>query len=101
MVLFNVINTGVDSGTRNDQVTWVVGGIRAATAEPGQMMFWDAATGKLLNGWSGTTENFVRIGHSLFALLAGWLGGQLSHRLYRSSRSREPTTAVAVDRIAP
>ena len=47
----------------------------------GQGMLWDAATGKLLGGWSGTTENFVRIGHSLFALLAGWLGGQLSRLL--------------------
>jgi len=34
---------------------------------------------------SGTTENFIRIGHSLFALLAGWLGGQLSRRLCRNS----------------
>ena len=36
---------------------------------------WDATTGRLLGGWAGTTENFVRIGHSLFALLAGWFGG--------------------------
>lgn len=28
-----------------------------------------------------TTENFIRIGHSLFALLAAWLGGALSRRL--------------------
>ncbi len=37
----------------------------------------------LLGGGSGKTTNFVRIGHSLFALLAGWLGGQLSRRLRR------------------
>ena len=30
---------------------------------------------------AGTTENFVGIGHSLFALLVGWLGGVLSRRL--------------------
>ncbi len=30
----------------------------------------------------GTTENFMRIGHSLFALIAAFLGGQLSRRLY-------------------
>ena len=35
----------------------------------------------LLGGWSGTTENFVRIGHSLFALLVAWLGGQLSRHI--------------------
>ena len=55
---------------------------------------WDATTGKLLGGWSGTTENFVRIGHSLFALLVGWFGGQLSRRLCRTSRSSEPSTVV-------
>ena len=56
-------------------------------------MLWDAATGKVLGGWTGTTENFIRIGHSLFALLAGWFGGLLSRRLSRASRS--PETAAA------
>jgi len=46
--------------------------------------------GPSLTGSIGTTENFVRIGHSLFALLAGWLGGQLSRRLCRCSRAQEP-----------
>ncbi len=36
-------------------------------------------------GGMGTTENFVRIGHSLFALIVGWLGGVLSRR-FRPSR---------------
>ena len=31
-------------------------------------------------GGTGTTENFVRIGHSLFALIVGWLGGVLSRK---------------------
>ncbi len=31
-------------------------------------------------GGTGTTENFVRIGHSLFALIVGWLGGALSRK---------------------
>ena len=35
---------------------------------------------------TGTTENFVRIGHSFLALLAAWLGGQFSRRLSRGSR---------------
>jgi len=33
-------------------------------------------------GGSGTTEDFVRVGHSLSALLAGWFGGVLSRRLW-------------------
>ena len=37
-----------------------------------------------ISGGTGTTENFVRIGHSLFALIVGWLGGALS-RSFRPS----------------
>ncbi len=48
----------------------------------------------LLGGGSGKTTNFVRIGHSLFALLAGWLGGQLSRRLCRNSIQPEVLTLV-------
>ena len=82
------------SGTDKNRVTWAVVEFRTSTAWQGQVTLWDATTGKLLSGWSGTTENFVRIGHSLFAPMAGWLGGQLSRRLCRSSRSPEPCTAI-------
>jgi hypothetical protein len=58
---------------------------------------WDATTSKLLGGWSGTSENFIRIGHSLFVLLVGWIGGQLSRHLSRSSRPAENLTTVDVD----
>jgi hypothetical protein len=37
---------------------------------------------------SGTTENFVRIGHSLLALTAAFLGGLLSRFLF--AKNREP-----------
>ena len=70
------------------------GGIQAATAGQGYMRLWDAVTGKLLGRRSGITENFVRIGHSLFALLAGWLGGQLSRRVCRASREPDVSTLV-------
>jgi len=53
-------------------------------------------TGRFITSWSGTTDNFVRIGHSLFALLVGWFGGQLSRGLSRTSRSSEPSAAVNV-----
>ena len=39
-------------------------------------------TGAALPGPSGTTENFVRIGHSLLALVVALIGGCLSRRLY-------------------
>ncbi len=50
-------------------------------------------TGRLFGGWSGSSENFVRIGHALIALLAGCFGGLLSRRLWRPSRQQEPETA--------
>jgi hypothetical protein len=58
-----------------------------ATSGQGHVGLWDAATGKLLGGWNSTTENFVRIGHCLIALVAGWFGGQLSRRLCRHPRA--------------
>jgi hypothetical protein len=81
--------SGVGSGSPSNQVqnlAFSASGSRLAISSQGQVRLWDATTGKLLSGWSGTTANFVRIGHSLFALLVGWLGGQLSRRLCRTSR---------------
>ena len=43
-----------------------------ATVQPRSSFF--------ISGGTGTTENFVRIGHSLFALIVGWLGGALSRK---------------------
>jgi hypothetical protein len=41
-----------------------------------------------VRGSVGTTENFMRIGHSLFALIVAFVGGQLSRHLY--GKKREP-----------
>jgi hypothetical protein len=49
----------------------------------------------ILGGAAGTTQNFMRIGHSLFALLFASLGGLLSRRLGRASRAPEMSTEVA------
>jgi hypothetical protein len=93
MKSYTLINSGIRSGSPSNQVQSIflsIDGHQAATDGQGKVAIWKAVTG----GWSGSTENFVRIGHSLFALLAGWLGGQLSRRLCRPSRSPEPNTAV-------
>jgi hypothetical protein len=85
------------SGTGLNQVsngTLALNGIKTASAGQGPVRLWDASTGKVLGGWGGTTVNFVRIGHSLFALLVGWLGGQLSRRLCRVPSDPEPSAAV-------
>jgi hypothetical protein len=95
--IYTTINSGIGSGTGNNQVysiTVTAGGTQLVTSGQGQLRLWNAATGKLLGGWSGTTENFVRIGHSLFVLLVGWFGGQLSRRLRRTSTLAEPATAI-------
>jgi hypothetical protein len=82
--------------TGRSSVTFTTIGLTA-----GQVTIGEVTTSKPLGAWSGTTENFVKIGHSLFALPAGWLIGQLSRRLCRRSRSSEPSTAVDARGTAP
>jgi WD40 repeat protein len=68
------------------QVAFSPQGTMLASSNQGVVRLWDASTGKLLWGWGGTTENFIRIGHSLLALALAWLGGKLS-RYLRERRS--------------
>jgi hypothetical protein len=59
---------------------------------------WDFTTGKLLTGPFATTENFIRIGHSLLAMLLAFVGGRLSRHLYdrgRDDRSNPPSDSPA------
>jgi hypothetical protein len=51
---------------------------------------WSKNTGSLLGSGSGTTENFLRIGHCLCALILAWLGGKLSRCLHMRSRDVPP-----------
>jgi hypothetical protein len=41
-----------------------------------------------LPGAGGTPENFVRIGHSLLALVMASIGGRLSRRLYDKNHAQ-------------
>ncbi len=85
---------GRSSGVYRIQLTGAGSpGNHVTFSNQGVVRLWDSGTGRLLGSWSGSTENFVRIGHSLFALLAGWFGGLLSRRLWRPSRLLEPETA--------
>jgi hypothetical protein len=86
-----VTTMGLDSTSNQVQKLVFTGdGKQVATSNKRQADVWYVATRKLLSGWSGTTENFVRIGHSLLSLIAGILGGQLSRHLY--ARNRESAT---------
>jgi WD40 repeat protein len=92
---FTIRLTGTGSGTPGNQVQAVAfspQGNQLATSGLGTVRLWDVTTGRLVGGWGGTTENFIRIGHSLLALLVGWLGGLLSRRMWRASRPPEPET---------
>jgi hypothetical protein len=60
----------------------------------GTLSFRNSA-GMVFRKSSGTPENFVRIGHSLLALVAAWLGGILSRRLHR--RSIPPPVSTTSD----
>jgi WD40 repeat protein len=57
-----------------------------ASSSQGVVRLWDATTGKLLAGPNGTTENFLRIGHSLLALVLAFVGGHVSRHLYDLGR---------------
>ena len=50
--------------------------------QSGTVRLWNATTGRLLAGPNGSSENFVRIGHSLMGLVMAFFGGCLSGRLY-------------------
>lgn len=52
----------------------------------GRIVLWNAVTGRLLAGSNGNTEDFVRIGHCLFALILAFLGGHLSRFLHGQGR---------------
>jgi hypothetical protein len=96
-VMYSIRLTGPALGSFNTQIQAVAfspSGNQVAASSPGLVRVWNAATGKLLQGWSGTTENFVNIGHSLIALLAGCVGGVLSRLLRRSLSSPEPVTPI-------
>jgi WD40 repeat protein len=102
--VFKIQFTGTGSGATGNQVQAVAfspDGNQLATSSQGTVTLWNVSTGKPLGGWGGTTENFVRIGHSLFTLLAGWFGGLLSRRLCRSPGATDASTPVHVEGADP
>jgi WD40 repeat protein len=70
--------------------------LTAQSSAKGIMRVWDAATGRLLAGPSGTSENFLKVGHSILALVLAFLGGHLSRFLDQKRRDRETLEATLV-----
>jgi hypothetical protein len=83
-VLGSSVQASVHIGDNKPE--WYGNFILKASPEGEILRLKDVATVQLrssfcISGGTATTENFVRIGHSLFALLAGWLGGAISRKL--------------------
>jgi hypothetical protein len=98
--LFKVVFTKSGARATGNQiknVAFSVDGTKLATSGRGVVRIWDVAKGKVLSSWSGTTENFIRIVHSLCALILAWLGGQLSRRLSRGSRMQPARSAIGAE----
>jgi hypothetical protein len=91
ITLYTTINSGIGS----TQVQGAVVGVQAnrpATTSRGQGWIQDLTSSGRLWVITGTPENFVSIGHSLCALMAGWFGGLFSRRLHTKSRDPEGLT---------
>jgi hypothetical protein len=87
-------NTG--DGTFED-ITAVAGWNFPPTAVTGvDTRFFNYSPGPSPTGSLGREASFVRIGHSLLALIASLVGGQFSYRLYVKNRERAQGSARAV-----
>lgn len=66
--------------------SFIVDGGTLTEPPQGGVRLWNVTAGNLLAGSAGSSENFVRIGHSLLSLLAALAGGSLSRRLAAARR---------------
>lgn len=90
--------SAVFSYTASPVVGYTPQALNLPTSMQGNIWLWDSTTGKLVPGPVGTTENFIRIGHSILALLMAFVGGHLSRHLYgrgREDRSNPPIDSPA------
>ncbi len=71
------------STVQNATIAFRPSGNPLAAVNNGSVRVWNVTNGKLVVGWGGSVENFVKIGHTWIALLLAWFGGMLSRRLAR------------------
>jgi hypothetical protein len=94
---------GAAAGTPANPATPAPGMVSVITTSPtgsmiqgpnaGPIRVWNLAAGRALGGPGDSTEHFIRIGHSLLALILAYLGAFASRSLYlRERRGSAPTT---------
>lgn len=87
------LTTGVSiQGKRWLRVAFSPQGNQLAANQNGTIQLWDATNGRLLAGPGGNTASFLRIGHSLLAVVLGYIGGFLS-RYFATSGDRQNAEA--------
>jgi hypothetical protein len=101
----NALYVNRGNGTFQD-VTLSSAGTANGNRPSGNAKLWEFSTWKRLTGPGGSPENFIRIGHSLTALVLAFIGGHLSRLLYRPCGSRHasesgdlPSSVAGPDRI--
>ena len=60
---------------------------------------WELVTSRALGGPGGSTEHFLRIGHSLLAMILASLGAAASRSLYLRERRASAPTTVDLDKV--
>jgi hypothetical protein len=88
--VFSVIPavSGPNNGQAVQTLAYVGGGSTVTTIEAETLQLWNATTGAAVTGVNGTSENFIRIGHSFLALILAIIGARLSQSLHVSGQSR-------------
>jgi hypothetical protein len=91
-------NGGGGSTSAGNQTLTLTASGNPTTAASGSGRVWMVSNGNLFTRWVGSSENFVKIGHSVLALMLGWLGGVLSRWLWRRARRTErPAESPALE----
>jgi hypothetical protein len=80
---------GGASMPQNQSLTLTASANPLPTGTAGSGRVWTVTNGNLFTRWGSSTENFVKIGHSLLALLLAWIGGIVSRRLWPGSHAAE------------
>jgi hypothetical protein len=87
IIITGVLNSSNGGpGSAVSTIAFSPDGRSIGTTSGGTVRLWQATTGTLLTGSNGTSENFLRIGHSLLAMVMAFLGAHLSRYLYASGR---------------